>query len=102
VTRRVPRPTPFPYTTLFRSEAAGIDGGYGRRVIVNHGYSYKTLYGHMSRSAVKVGQQVKRGDLIGYVGNTGTSTGPHLHYEVHRSEEHTSELQSRENLVCRL
>lgn len=70
-----------------RVEAVGVDGGYGRRVVINHGYSYKTLYGHMSRFAVKVGQAVKRGDLIGYVGNTGTSTGPHLHYEVHKNDK---------------
>ncbi|MCC6252262.1 MAG: M23 family metallopeptidase [Bacteroidia bacterium] len=56
--------------------------GYGNHVVINHSYGYKTLYGHMSRFAVKKGQKVKRGDIIGYVGNTGMSTGPHLHYEV--------------------
>lgn len=66
-------------------ESAGYDGGYGLRVMIDHGYSYKTLYGHMSKAAVRAGQRVKRGDLIGYVGNTGTSTGPHLHYEVHKN-----------------
>lgn len=66
-------------------ESAGYDGGYGLRVMINHGYSYKTLYGHMSKSLVRAGQRVKRGDLIGYVGNSGTSTGPHLHYEVHKN-----------------
>ncbi|MES2836511.1 MAG: peptidoglycan DD-metalloendopeptidase family protein [Bacteroidota bacterium] len=56
--------------------------GYGNHVVLDHGYGYKTLYGHMSRFAVRAGQKVKRGDIIGYVGNTGTSSGPHLHYEV--------------------
>ena len=59
--------------------------GYGNNVIINHGYGYQTLYGHMSKFSVRPGQKVKRGDLIGSVGNTGTSTGPHLHYEVHKN-----------------
>ena len=54
-------------------------------MIINHGYGYQTLYGHMSKFSVRPGQKVKRGDLIGSVGNTGTSTGPHLHYEVHKN-----------------
>ena len=57
--------------------------GYGKHVIINHSYGYKTLYGHMSNYIVKRGEKVKRGDIIGYVGNTGLSVGPHLHYEVH-------------------
>ena len=77
--------TPIYATGDGQIEAAGIDGGYGRRVVINHGYNYKTLYGHMNKFTVKVGQQVKRGDLIGHVGNSGTSTGPHLHYEVHKN-----------------
>jgi len=56
--------------------------GYGIHIIIDHGYSYQTLYGHLSKKAVKAGQKVKRGELIGYVGNTGYSLGPHLHYEV--------------------
>jgi murein DD-endopeptidase MepM/ murein hydrolase activator NlpD len=57
-------------------------GGYGIVVQINHGFGFQTLYAHMSRSAVRTGQRVQRGDLIGYVGNTGTSVGSHLHYEV--------------------
>ena len=60
-------------------------GGFGNRVVINHGYGYQTLYGHMLRIKARVGQDVKRGELIGYVGNTGKSTGPHCHYEVHRN-----------------
>ena len=59
--------------------------GYGNYVEINHGYGYKTLYAHMSKSIVKKGQKVKRGEVIGYVGNTGTSVAPHLHYEVHKN-----------------
>ena len=61
------------------------DGGYGNHVIINHGYGYETLYGHMVRIKARAGQRVKRGELIGYVGSTGKSTGPHLHYEVHKN-----------------
>jgi hypothetical protein len=57
--------------------------GYGYHVMIDHGYGYQTLYAHMSRIDVKEGQQVKKGQEIGHVGNTGTSTAPHLHYEVH-------------------
>jgi len=57
-------------------------GGYGNNIVIDHGYGYKTLYAHLSSENVKVGQKVRRGDVIGYVGNTGKSTAPHLHYEV--------------------
>ena len=56
--------------------------GYGNQVRINHSYGYKTFYAHLDKYIVKKGQVVKRGDLIGYVGSTGTSTAPHLHYEV--------------------
>ena len=58
--------------------------GYGNHVVIDHGFGYKTLYAHMSRYSVKKGQKIKRGDIIGYVGSTGTSVAPHLHYEVHK------------------
>ncbi len=56
--------------------------GYGKMVIIDHGFGYQTRYAHMHDFAVRKGQQIRRGDLVGYVGNTGTSTAPHLHYEV--------------------
>ncbi len=60
-------------------------GGYGKEVEIDHGYGYVTKYAHMQNFNVKYGQRVKRGDIIGYVGNTGSSTAPHLHYEVIRN-----------------
>ncbi|MBQ3632964.1 MAG: M23 family metallopeptidase [Paludibacteraceae bacterium] len=57
--------------------------GYGETVVIDHGFNYETLYAHCSRRMVRVGQKVKRGDVIALVGNTGKSTGPHVHYEVH-------------------
>ncbi|MES2131595.1 MAG: M23 family metallopeptidase [Bacteroidota bacterium] len=61
--------------------------GYGNHVVIDHGFGYKTLYGHMSKIAAKVNARVKRGELIGYVGSTGLSTGPHVHYEVIKNGE---------------
>ena len=57
--------------------------GYGQCIIIDHGYDYETLFGHLSKYDVRVGQKVVRGEKIGEVGNTGKSTGPHVHYEVH-------------------
>lgn len=65
--------------------AAHLGTGYGNHVVINHGYGYETLYGHMFRIKAKAGQRVKRGEIIGYVGSTGKSTGPHCHYEVHKN-----------------
>lgn len=61
--------------------------GYGLNVIINHGFGYKSLYAHMSKIDVRVGQKVKRGQVIGLVGNTGTSVAPHLHYEVRINDQ---------------
>jgi murein DD-endopeptidase MepM/ murein hydrolase activator NlpD len=61
---------------------AGLGNGYGREVVVDHGHGIQTLYAHLSGFAVVAGQDVRRGDILGYVGSSGHSTGPHLHYEV--------------------
>lgn len=61
---------------------AGMEGGYGNVIVIDHGFGVKTRYGHLSRILVKAGQKVTRGAEIGAIGNTGRSTGPHLHYEV--------------------
>lgn len=65
--------------------SAEMGHGYGNEVVIRHGFGYETLYGHLSKISVRAGQKINRGDVIGYVGNTGTSTGPHLHYEVHKN-----------------
>ena len=59
--------------------------GYGNNILIDHGFGYQTLYAHMSKFKARAGQRIKRGDVIGYVGSTGSSTGPHLHYEVWRN-----------------
>ena len=69
------------------SRASSSYYGYGRQVEIDHGFGFKTKYAHMSEFKVKVGQKVKRGELIGYSGNSGTSSGPHLHYEVHKNRK---------------
>jgi len=61
--------------------------GYGNHIVIRHGFGYETLYGHLSKYNVRSGQRVKRGDIIGYVGSTGRSEAPHLHYEVHKNGE---------------
>jgi murein DD-endopeptidase MepM/ murein hydrolase activator NlpD len=58
--------------------------GFGNHIVIDHGYGYESLYAHMTKYTVRKGQKVKRGDVIGYVGSTGKSTAPHLHYEVHK------------------
>ena len=65
--------------------SGNLGNGFGNHVVINHGYGYETLYGHMFRINVKNGTRVKRGEIIGWVGNTGKSTGPHCHYEVHKN-----------------
>jgi murein DD-endopeptidase MepM/ murein hydrolase activator NlpD len=80
-----PQGTPIYATADGRVITSGNKGnGYGNYVEINHGFGYETLYGHMVRVKVRTGQAVKRGEVIGWVGSTGKSTGPHLHYEVHK------------------
>lgn len=80
-----PQGTPIYATANGNVTLAGNTGnGYGNHVIINHGYGYQTLYGHMVRVKARTGQSVNRGEVIGWVGSTGKSTGPHLHYEVHK------------------
>jgi murein DD-endopeptidase MepM/ murein hydrolase activator NlpD len=76
------RGTPILATAAGTVEMAARNGDYGNLVIVNHGYGIVTRYGHLSKFAVWPGREVKRGDVLGYVGATGRATGPHLHYEV--------------------
>lgn len=81
-----PQGTPIYATADGRIKEANYnEGGFGNHVVINHGYGYETLYGHMVRVKARVGQLVKRGEVIGWVGNTGKSTGPHCHYEVHKN-----------------
>ncbi len=81
-----PQGTPIYATADGTVKLAGFsDGGYGNHVVINHGYGYETVYGHMVRTKARTGQRVKRGEIIGYVGSTGKSTGPHCHYEVHKN-----------------
>lgn len=82
-----PQGTPVYATANGTVTIAGNTGdGYGNHVVINHGYGYETLYGHMYRVKARRGQRVKRGEVIGYVGSTGKSTGPHCHYEVHKND----------------
>ncbi|HXH92815.1 MAG TPA: M23 family metallopeptidase [Thermoanaerobaculia bacterium] len=67
--------------------------GYGNVIYISHGYGYSTRYGHLSAYAAKPGQHVKRGDIIAYVGSTGRSTGPHLHYEVRLNNNPVNPLE---------
>lgn len=77
-----------PYGTAIRATGAGTvsysgwRSGYGRIIVIQHGYGYQTVYAHNSKNKVSVGTAVERGDVIAYVGSSGRSTGPHLHYEV--------------------
>jgi murein DD-endopeptidase MepM/ murein hydrolase activator NlpD len=69
------------------TKADATASGYGNHIVINHGFGYETLYGHLSKYKARAGQHVKRGDVIGYVGSTGRSEAPHLHYEVHKNGE---------------
>ncbi len=66
--------------------------GFGNHVVIRHGYGYETLYAHLSKYNCRPGQRVKRGDIIGFVGSTGRSEGPHLHYEVHKDNRAVNPL----------
>ncbi|HHC78908.1 MAG TPA: M23 family metallopeptidase [Flavobacteriia bacterium] len=81
-------PTGTPVYASGNGKAVRVDNratGFGNHIEIDHGYGYKTIYAHLSKYNIKAGQRVKRGDLIGFVGNTGRSVGPHLHYEVHKN-----------------
>lgn len=81
-----PRGTPIQATGNGRVVKAEYDRfGYGNHVVIDHGFGYSSLYGHMESFTVRVGETVKKGQTIGKIGNTGTSTAPHLHYEVRRN-----------------
>ena len=81
---RAPWGTPVRATAEGKVVYAGWRAGYGKTVIIKHAYGFKTLYAHLSKIKVKPGKWVKSGQVIGYVGSTGKSTGPHVHYEVWR------------------
>ncbi|HPA86532.1 MAG TPA: M23 family metallopeptidase [Bacteroidales bacterium] len=71
---------------------AGWKGGFGNCIVIDHGYGYRSTYGHLSNMKVTVGLNVKRGDLIGLTGSTGTSSGPHLHYQIDLFGQHRNPL----------
>ncbi len=73
-----------------RVASVRINGGLGKMITVDHGFGFKTRYGHLDKYRVIVGQRINRGDIIGEMGNTGYSTGPHLHYEVLKNGKHTN------------
>ncbi|RDI51411.1 M23 family metallopeptidase [Flavobacterium glaciei] len=69
------------------AKADNTASGYGNHIVIRHGFGYETLYAHLSKYKARAGQSVKRGDVIGYVGSTGRSEAPHLHYEVHKDKK---------------
>lgn len=75
------------------SRVQNLSTGYGNNVMIDHGYDYETLYAHMDKILVKEGQKVKKGEVIGLIGDTGLSTGAHLHYEVHYQGEPVNPIQ---------
>jgi murein DD-endopeptidase MepM/ murein hydrolase activator NlpD len=72
--------------------AGNENDGFGNKVVIDHGYGYRTIYGHLSKCNVRRGDKITRGDFIGLSGNTGTSTGPHLHYQIDLFGEHVNPL----------
>jgi murein DD-endopeptidase MepM/ murein hydrolase activator NlpD len=99
-----PTGTPVRATAVGRVLALGPDGGYGNRVIVNHGGKFETVYGHLSKfePGVREGSLVEQGQIIGYVGSTGLSTGPHLHYEFRVDGTHRDPLNYRFPAAARM
>lgn len=87
--------TPIRASADGRVAFAGWNGGYGRQVMIDHGQGLATIYAHMSRMAASPGERVHRGQVIGYVGSTGLSTGPHLHYEVLQNGNAVNPLAAR-------
>jgi murein DD-endopeptidase MepM/ murein hydrolase activator NlpD len=79
--------TPIHVTAPGLVEKAGWDPGFGYHVVVNHGYGYRTLYAHMSKIEVTQGREIERDRVVGYLGNTGRSSGPHLHYAIYRDDQ---------------
>ena len=88
-----PRGTSVRSTAAGRVVFVGWDGGYGNKVKVDHGHGFKTVYAHLDRIKVRWGEFVKKGQVIGTLGNTGFSTGPHLHYEVHRQGKRVDPIE---------
>lgn len=82
-----PKGTPIYATGNGVVSVAENGSGYGNHVVIKHGFGYSSLYAHMSRIKARVGQKITRGELIGYVGSTGTSTAPHVHYEVMKGDK---------------
>jgi murein DD-endopeptidase MepM/ murein hydrolase activator NlpD len=76
--------TPIVATADGQVKTSGYNGGYGYSVVIDHGYGYESLYAHMTKTAVNAGETVKRGEIVGYLGSTGRSSGPHLHYGIYR------------------
>ncbi len=93
VDMKAPWGTPVRATAEGKVIYAGWKAGFGRTVVIRHAYGYRTLYGHMSKIKVRAGKWVRSGDIIGYVGSTGRSTGPHVHYEVWRYSKKENPLK---------
>ena len=93
-----PRGTPIKAAGDGRVQLAGRKGGYGNTVVIQHGNRYRTLYGHMNGFAkgIRTGSTVRQGQIIGYIGTTGLSTGPHLHYEFQVNGVHVDPLSQKQ------
>lgn len=88
-------PTGTPIYATSDGKVIRVDGrapGYGKHIRIDHGFGYVTLYAHLSKYNVRRGQEVKRGDVIGFVGNTGRSVAPHLHYEIRKDGKHLNPI----------